>query len=79
MDMYNERFCCANTQECQHMADITRNERQRHTWLEIGESWLKLAQANAVRPADLKKAKNKGARSFGKNERKNPPFRRFGT
>jgi hypothetical protein len=54
MDMYDERYCCANAAECQHMAAITRNEQERLTWLEMGESWLRLARVNESSTANRK-------------------------
>jgi hypothetical protein len=35
----------ANAVECQSMASVTRDASERGTWLEIAESWLRLAEA----------------------------------
>ena len=34
--------------DCQQMAYITRNERERLTWLDMAQSWLQLAQVNSA-------------------------------
>ena len=35
----------ANAVECQSMAAVTRDASERGTWLEMAESWLRLAEA----------------------------------
>ena len=34
--------------DCQQMAYVTRNERERLTWLDIAQSWLQLAQVSSA-------------------------------
>lgn len=41
----------ANAAECERMAHFTRNESEKHTWLEMAESWLRLIQSSP--PADV--------------------------
>ncbi len=36
--------------DCQHMASITRNEHERLSWLDMAQSWLKLAQVRSDTP-----------------------------
>jgi hypothetical protein len=46
--------------DCQQMAAITRNESERLSWLDMAQSWLKLAQADesTAKPRFQEKRRN---------------------
>jgi len=36
----------ANATECVRMARLSKDERDRHTWLSVAESWMQKANAS---------------------------------
>jgi hypothetical protein len=41
----------ANAAECERMAQVTHSDNEKRTWLEMAESWHRLADADAPKSA----------------------------
>ena len=37
-----------NAEECQRMADLAPTDREKRSWLKLGESWLRMIEVRQV-------------------------------
>ena len=41
-----------NAEECQRMADLAPTDREKRSWMKLGESWLRMIEVRKVVVAD---------------------------